>query len=179
MLPQHKENMTKCSHKTEGEFQLIWLAALAASQKYVTNIIAEPKYKYGQQEQVTVRKNNRSTAKKSIIYEITCISLWMIAIFESLYTHSLFEPAHEIMVLMVHIRAVSPEPSLFAHIKYGSRRRVRPKNQTSSPTGWLRMRVCRMSLWRTKSAIVSWDGSFCHQFFVLIVPLVSMQLWLH
>ena len=29
---------------------------------YVTNIIAEPKYKYGQQEQVTVRNHNRSTA---------------------------------------------------------------------------------------------------------------------
>ena len=27
----------------------------------------------------------------------------------------------------LHIRAVSPEPSLFAHIKYGSRRRVRPQ----------------------------------------------------
>ena len=30
--------------------------------KNVTNIIAEPKYKYGQQEQVTVRNHNRSTA---------------------------------------------------------------------------------------------------------------------
>ena len=30
--------------------------------KYVTYIIAEPKYKYGQQEQVTVRNHNRSTA---------------------------------------------------------------------------------------------------------------------
>ena len=30
--------------------------------KYVSNIIAEPKYKYGQQEQVTVRTHNRSTA---------------------------------------------------------------------------------------------------------------------
>ena len=30
--------------------------------KYITNIIAEPKYKYGQQEQVTVRNHNRSTA---------------------------------------------------------------------------------------------------------------------
>ena len=30
--------------------------------KYVTNIIAEPKYKYGQQEQVTVRNYDRSTA---------------------------------------------------------------------------------------------------------------------
>ena len=30
--------------------------------KCVTNIIAEPKYKYGQQEQVTVRNHNKSTA---------------------------------------------------------------------------------------------------------------------
>ena len=30
--------------------------------KYVTNIIAEPKNKYGQQEQVTVRNHDRSTA---------------------------------------------------------------------------------------------------------------------
>ena len=30
--------------------------------KYITNIIAEPKYKYRQQEQVTVRNHNRSTA---------------------------------------------------------------------------------------------------------------------
>ena len=45
-----------------------------------------------------------------------------------------FEPAHEIMVLItrrpakaqasLHIHAVSPEPSLFAHMKYGSRQRV-------------------------------------------------------
>ena len=30
--------------------------------KYVTNIIGEPNYKYGEQEQVTVRNDNRSTA---------------------------------------------------------------------------------------------------------------------
>ena len=30
--------------------------------KYVTNIIGEPKDKYGQEEQVTVRNHNRSTA---------------------------------------------------------------------------------------------------------------------
>ena len=36
--------------------------------KYVTNIIGEPKYKYGQQEQVTVRNRNRSTAlERSVI----------------------------------------------------------------------------------------------------------------
>ena len=34
----------------------------------------------------------------------------------------------------------------------------------SSPVGWLRMRVWRMSLWRTKSTIVIlWDGSFDFQ----------------
>ena len=45
-------------------------------------------------------------------------------------------------------------------MKYGSRRRVRPKNQTSSPIGWLCMRVWRVSLLRTKNTIISWDGSF-------------------
>ena len=30
--------------------------------KYVTHITGEPKYKYGQQEQVTVRNHKRSTA---------------------------------------------------------------------------------------------------------------------
>ena len=33
------------------------------------------------------------------------------------------------------------------------------KKQTSSPTGWLRMRVWRMSLRRTKRTIISWCGS--------------------
>ena len=57
----------------------------------------------------------------------------------------LFEPAHEIMVLItskrrpakaqasLRIRAVSPEPSLFAHNKYGSRRRVRLKIRHLAP----------------------------------------------
>ena len=37
-----------------------------------------------------------------------------------------FEPAHEIMVLVTQAtREVLSEPSLFAHMKYGSRRRVR------------------------------------------------------
>ena len=57
------------------------------------------------------------------------------------------------------ICAVSPEPPLFAHMEYGSRWRVPTKNQTSRTTGWLCMRVWRMSLRRTKSTIISWDGS--------------------
>ena len=59
----------------------------------------------------------------------------------------------------MRIRAISPEPSLFAHMKYGSKTKGPTKNQTSSPTGWLRMRVWKMNLRRTKSAIISWDGS--------------------
>ena len=39
-----------------------WSFSYLKFTKYVTNLIAEPKYKYGQQEQVTVRNNNRSTA---------------------------------------------------------------------------------------------------------------------
>ena len=35
--------------------------------KYVTNIIAEPKYKYRQQKQVTVRNHNRSTACERLV----------------------------------------------------------------------------------------------------------------
>ena len=58
----------------------------------------------------------------------------------------------------LHICAVSPEPSLFAQMKYVSRQRV-SKSQTSSPSGWLHMRVWRMSLQRMKSAIISWAGS--------------------
>ena len=59
-----------------------------------------------------------------------------------IFTNWSSEPAHEIMVLIIQatrkgsgepahprlrIRAVSPEPSLFAHMKYRSRRRVRRK----------------------------------------------------
>ena len=61
----------------------------------------------------------------------------------------------------LRIRTLSPEPSLFAHMKYGSKQRVRPKIRHLAPLdGWLRMRIWRMSLQRTKSAIISWAGSF-------------------
>ena len=72
-----------------------------------------------------------------------------------------YEPAHEI--ILSHRRPAhpcNPELSLFAHLKHGSRRSVRPKNQTSSSTEWLRMRVWIISLRRTKSTITSWDGSY-------------------
>ena len=64
--------------------------------------------------------------------------------FFSLRLQGAFESAHEIMVLITYrrpakaqaslrIRAVSPEPSLFARMKNGSRRRVRPKLRHLAP----------------------------------------------
>ena len=41
-----------------------WSFSYLKFTKYVTNIIVEPKYKFGQQEQVTVRNHNRSTSKE-------------------------------------------------------------------------------------------------------------------
>ena len=38
-----------------------WSFSYLKFTKYITNIIAEPKYKYGQQEQITVRNHDRST----------------------------------------------------------------------------------------------------------------------
>ena len=46
----------------EQPFPNTWSFSYLQFTKYVTNIIAEPKYKYGQQEQITVRNRNRSNA---------------------------------------------------------------------------------------------------------------------
>ena len=55
--------------------------------------------------------------------------------------------------------AVSPEPSLFAHMKCVSRRRVRPKSDIYPPYVAARARLKKMSLRRTKSTKLSSDGS--------------------
>ena len=47
-----------------------WSFSYLKLTKYVTNIIAEPKYKYGQQEQVTVRNQNRSTALETVLNKL-------------------------------------------------------------------------------------------------------------
>ena len=46
----------------ESSFPDRWSFNYLKFSKYVTNIMAEPKYKYEQQDQVTVRNHNRSTA---------------------------------------------------------------------------------------------------------------------
>ena len=59
----------------------------------------------------------------------------------------------------LRIRTVSSESSLFAHMKYGSRRRARPKIRHQALLDGC---ACwwRMSLRRMKSAIILWDGSY-------------------
>ena len=49
-------------NRMNSSFPNRWSFSYLKFTKYVTNIIAEPKYKYGQQEQVTVRNHNKSTA---------------------------------------------------------------------------------------------------------------------
>ena len=51
------------------------------------------------------------------------------------------------------------------------------KNHTSSPTGWLRMRVWRMGLRRPKRAIISWHGSFAC-FIAMKLLLAAFLLYL-
>ena len=58
------------------------------------------------------------------------------------------------------IRADSPEPSLFAYMKYGSRRRVQPKIRRLIPLYGCACAFEKMTLRRTKSTIISWAGSY-------------------
>ena len=74
----------------------------------------------------------------------------------------------------LRIRAVTPEPSLFAYMTKGP-----TKNQTSSPTGWLCMGVWRMSLRRTESTIISWDGPNIFSFRFTILWLTLCQINTH
>ena len=57
----HWQQFTKCMRGKPNE-QFFPRQLDIQLPKYVTHIIGEPKYKYRQQEQVTVRNHNRSTA---------------------------------------------------------------------------------------------------------------------
>ena len=60
-----------------------WSFSYLKFTKYVTNIIDEPKYKYGQQEQVTVRNHNRSTdLERSVQKACTCRLMLVFHIFQ-------------------------------------------------------------------------------------------------
>ena len=54
------QQFTKGTHGKPNE-QLFPSQVVIQLPKYVTHIISELKYKYGQQEQVTVRNHNKST----------------------------------------------------------------------------------------------------------------------
>ena len=71
----------------------------------------------------------------------------------------------------LQIRAVSPEPSLFAHIKYGSRWSVRPKVKHLAP-----LESCASVFEEWVYAIISWAGSIFITFSSLCVPGKSCRL---
>ena len=54
-------------NRMNSSFPNRWSFSYLKFTKYVTNIIAEPKYKYRQQEQVTVRNHNRITALERLV----------------------------------------------------------------------------------------------------------------
>ena len=62
---------------------------------------------------------------------VSCDLQWYMSQFMRLWCLSHRRPAKAQASL--RIRAVSPEPSLFAHMKHGSRRRVRPKIRHLAP----------------------------------------------
>ena len=97
-------------------------------------------------------------------------SLWIFVILNEVLLWARFEPAYEIMVLTTqatregsgkpaHLHSLARAIAVCTH-EVWKKMKGPTKNQTSSPTGWLRMRIWRMSLKRMKSAIISWDGSF-------------------
>ena len=53
-------------NRMNSSFPNRWSFSYLKFTKYVTNIIVEPKYKYGQQEQVIVRNHSRSTALEQV-----------------------------------------------------------------------------------------------------------------
>ena len=59
---------------------------------------------------------------------------------------------------LVHPRSLTRAVAVHTH-EVRKKTKGPTKNQTSSPTRWLHMCVWRISLWRTKSKIISWDGS--------------------
>ena len=60
----------------------------------------------------------------------------------------------------LHIRAASPENSLFAHTIKGLRGSFRQRAHILDPFVWLGMRIWRISNHTTIRSLFSWDGSF-------------------
>ena len=70
---------TKCTRGKPNE-QLFPRQVVIQLPKYDTHIIGEPKYKYGQHEQVRVRNHNRNTALERSVLNCWgwggCVGLW-------------------------------------------------------------------------------------------------------
>ena len=62
-----------------------WSFSYLKFTKYATNIIAEPKYKYGQQEQVTVRNQDRSTALERSVLKFGTVGIKILGVLNRFY----------------------------------------------------------------------------------------------
>ena len=74
----------------------------------------------------------------------------------------------------LRVRAVSPEPSLFAHIKYGSRRRVRPKIRHLAP---LDVCTCAFEEWIYGGQTVSKSHALAYLEFPTSARFYRLQLY--
>ena len=76
----------------------------------------------------------------------------------------------------IGIRTVSPEPSLFARMKYGSRWMLRPKIRHLAPLDSCTCAFEELVYGGRKSAIISWAGS--NEGLILQMFVISMTWWL-
>ena len=74
-----------------SSFSNRWSFSYLKFTKYVTNIIAEPKYKYGQQEQVTIRNFRHSRTSNSKVSNLIRLEIKLVQAFMSILVTSNFD----------------------------------------------------------------------------------------
>ena len=89
-------------------------------------------YFVSKRERLRFKDEGEKDDKKMFLHFVGFISFLSLKGFYSLkyiweVSSYIFTAVLQQFVQSVGIRTVSPEPTLFAHIKYGSRRRVQPK----------------------------------------------------
>ena len=88
-----------------------------------------------------------------IVFVCSQLAVLMFSSSSTSFQTGLFINGNKVMSKLKEHRETSHTQKYFSSFHYQT------KHQTSSPTGWLRMRIWRMSLRRTKSAILSCAGS--------------------
>ena len=104
-----------------------WSFSYLKFTKYVTNIIAEPKYKYGQQEQVTVRNHRLGTVSIKILAhteQSCCVCVMLMSYYETPYLCPVKVVAYWPFYFLVYgiqtwyVLVYGIWGSLFQHIKF-------------------------------------------------------------